>query len=363
MNPPLMIRSSQILGVHKAAVLFMQPRTRLMQFNLQALALDLQPSLTAPIRPCKLTSGISPTRLFQRSLKTVFLRFSSKPSRLTSTLHTPTMASPQTRTPSFFLVPDEKINYDSTVKLGNVIYRVNEPDLVLLDPSSIVPPIPLGVAPSEKELKKYKIAPTTTNSSKYGLFAKILDFFNFGANISHASDKDNSESYEIKSMKFSVFTPPRAFLEEIRKNQAVRDLLRNGAGSAFLITGVAVATGVKFKSLNTKGHNNEGSFGVHAHGVAVGPSAKKSKKMTLELNYTDDGPTILGFRVQKLQLKEGELSAEPYVDGAYFNDDNKDERFIDFNAGLDGDDEDDMEHEVVQDELTGEEYELYLPNE
>jgi len=37
--------------------------------------------------------------------------------------------------------------------------------------------------------------------------------------------------------------------------------------------------------------------------------------------------------------------------------------FVDFNAGLDEDDEDEMEHEAVQDELTGEEYELYLPNE
>ena len=219
--------------------------------------------------------------------------------------------------------------------------------------------------PSEKNLKNYKIAPTTTNSFKYGLFAKILDFFNFGANISHASDKDNSESYEIKSVKFSIFNPPRAFLEEIKKNQAVSDVLRNGAGSVYLVTGVAAASGVKFKSLNIKVQENEGNFGVHAHGVVVGPSAKKSKKMTLERSYTDDGPTVLGFSVWKLQLKEGDLSADPYVDGAYFNEDSEDQRFVDFNAGLDenDEDEDDMEHETVEDEITGERYELYFPNE
>jgi hypothetical protein len=83
--------------------------------------------------------------------------------------------------------------------------------------------------------------------------------------------------------------------------------------------------GVKFKSINTKEHENEGSFGVHAHSDAVGPSAKRSKKMTLELDYTDYGPTVLGFRVQKLQLKDGELSAELYVQGSYFGDDNEDE--------------------------------------
>jgi hypothetical protein len=69
-----------------------------------------------------------------------------------------------------------------------------------------------------------------------------------------------------------------------------------------------------------------------AHGVAASPSAKRSKKMTLELNYTDDGPTVLGFRVQKLRLKDGELNAVPHVDGAYFGDE-KVKRFVDFNAG------------------------------
>ncbi|KAL5325003.1 hypothetical protein ACEPPN_006125 [Leptodophora sp. 'Broadleaf-Isolate-01'] len=273
------------------------------------------------------------------------------------------MASPQTRKPSFFLVPDEKINYESLVELGNVIYRVTQPDLVLFSPASATPPLALGVEPSEKELKKYKIAPKTTNASKYGLFAKILDFFNFGANISHTGTKDNSESYEIKSMKFSVFTPLPAFLEALKMTPAVRDVLENGASQcAFLITGVAVASGVKFKSTNTKEQENEGSLGVHVHGVAVGPSVKRSKRMTLELNYTDDGPTVLGFRVQKLQLKDGALSAEPYEEGSYFNDDTEDTRYVDFNAGLDEYDEDGMGYEVVQDELTGEDYELYFPD-
>jgi hypothetical protein len=54
--------------------------------------------------------------------------------------------------------------------------------------------------------------------------------------------------------------------------------------------------------------------------------------MTLELNYTDDGPTVLGFRVQKLRLKDGDLNAVPHVDGAYFGDE-KVKRFVDFNAG------------------------------
>ena len=69
---------------------------------------------------------------------------------------------------------------------------------------------------------------------------------------------------------------------------------------------------------------------------------------------------MLGFRVQKLQLKNGELSAEPYVNGAYFGDENI-KRFVDFDAWLYENDEEEMQHETMLDGLTGEEYELYLP--
>ncbi|KAN0116673.1 hypothetical protein V8E51_002650 [Hyaloscypha variabilis] len=273
------------------------------------------------------------------------------------------MASRQTRSPSFFLVPDEKINYEPTVKLGNVIYRVTQPDRILFSPASATPQLALGVDPSEKELKEYKISPKASNSSKYGLFAKILDFFNFGANVSHTGSDDDSESYEIKSIKFSVFAPPSPFLAALAKQPLIKDVLENGAGHVFLITGVAVASGVKFKSSTAKGHENEGSFGVHFHGVEVGPSIKRSKKVKLEIGYTDDGPTVIGFRVQKLQLKDGALSGEHYKDGSYFGDDNEDTRYIDFNATLDEYDKDGMEKEAVRDEFFAEEYDLYLPNE
>jgi hypothetical protein len=273
------------------------------------------------------------------------------------------MASRQTRSPSFFLVPDEKINYEPTVKLGNVIYRVTQPDRILFSPTLATPPLALGVDPSEKELKKYKISPKASNSSEYGLFAKILDFFNFGANISHKGSEDDSESYEIKRIKFLVFAPPPPFFAALAKKPSIEDVLENGAGHVFLITGVAVASGVKFKSSTTRGNENGGSFGVHVHGLEVGPSVKRSKKMKLEISYTDDGPTVLGFRVQKLQLKDGALSAEPYEDGSYFGNDNEDARYIDFNATLDEYNKYGMENEAVRDELFAEEYDLYLPNE
>jgi hypothetical protein len=52
------------------------------------------------------------------------------------------------------------------------------PDLVLFRPDKATPPLPLGELAAPKTLKKYRIEKDDTKSSNYGLFAKILEFFN-----------------------------------------------------------------------------------------------------------------------------------------------------------------------------------------
>jgi hypothetical protein len=269
--------------------------------------------------------------------------------------------SPSTRnTPSFFLIPDEKINYESSLQLGNVIYSVTEPEALLFQPASASPPLSLGVEPSVKELQNYRIAKEVAKSSKYGLFTKILDLFGFGANISHNGTKASSESYEVKSMRVSTFVPPPAFLSSLGKNAVVNDVLRNSSERfAYLVTGVVVATGVEFISSTSKENENEGSIGISSSGLSVGPSGSRSRKHKLDVSYSDAGPVVLAFKVQKLQLKEdGGVSAKPYVTGAYFSDGPK-EYTIDFDADLDEDDITGMDSTAVLDETSGEECILY----
>ncbi|KAI0184382.1 hypothetical protein EV127DRAFT_486210 [Xylaria flabelliformis] len=274
-----------------------------------------------------------------------------------------------TAPPSFFLVPDEKIDYSPSVKLGNVLYRVSQPDVVLFDPEKAVPPLPLwddGAAPPPpKTLRNYNIEKGTTKSSKYGLFFKILDFFGLGANISRTSGADVSERYEIKSMAISVFTPPPAFLAGLRVQKSIIDVIMNGSDKcAFLITGVVEASGVVFKSVDVRDRENEASLGVDAGGVSVGPMGKRSRKRTLKIDWEDEGPTVLAFKVQKLQIQDSELTTAEETEGAYFRTDNEaKDTALEFDADLDEYDVDGMEPELVHDEFTGQDYSVYFPNE
>lgn len=270
--------------------------------------------------------------------------------------------------PSYFLVPDEKTDYSSTVQLGNVLYRVTEPGLVLLSPAGADPPLNLDGHHGQKTLDGFNFSNSAQKSHKYGLFAKILDFFGFGVNVSHAGATEDSASYETDTMTLSYFDPSRQFLEALGSQPAVRDVLQNTPEQCvFLITGVAVATGVRFESTGARETEDEASVGVSAGGgVALGPSGRRSKRMVLKRSWKDKGPTVLGFAVQKVELKNDNkdgVTAERFTSGAYFgNDRDETASVVEFNADVTRLDVDGMKELAVTNEVTGEDCVLYLPD-
>lgn len=271
------------------------------------------------------------------------------------------MARSQKSAPSYFIVPDEKINYDEFVQLGNVLYSVTEPDNVISKPRLTDVPHPLGSEISAPRiLRDYTIKPTVEKGSKIGFFAKVLELLGIGVNVSRTNAATTSESYTIKSMDISTFKPSKEFLAAVKADKDVDDVLRNSQEQcAFLIIGVVVATGVQFSLLNTNENEKEGSLGVSSHGVSVGPSGSKRKKKVLEISYTDEGPVTLAYKVQKLQLKEdGTIGAEPHVEGAYFGHDGT-KYVVDEDANLDNSDIEGLQGTVVVDEISNEEYNLY----
>ena len=271
------------------------------------------------------------------------------------------MSRSSKKIPSYFIVPDEKINYGEFIQLGNILYSVSEPDNLVAKPRLADGPHPLGVEIlPPKKLNDYCIKRETEKASRVGFFAKILELLGFGAGISRKSATASTESYTVKTMDISTFRPPAVFLEAVKKDQNVNDVLRNTQERyVFLITGVVVATGVEFNTYDSKERNSEGSIGINGHVVTLGPSGSKSRKTVLDISYADAGPVTLAFRVQKLQLREdGSMSSEPHVDGAYFGNDEK-KYVVDVDADLDDFDVEGMEVIPVIHEISGEEYNLY----
>lgn len=276
--------------------------------------------------------------------------------------------SPSTKDPpSFFIVPSENRNYKSSIKLGNVIYQIKQPHLVLFHPDKAAPTaLVVSDIAEPKTLENYRIEKSDNKKTKVGLFAKILGYFSIGADVSHESGTDASETYDIKSMTIELLDPTPDFLAGLKAQKSIMDILKDGKDPcAFLITGVVTASGVVFKSTDVKDGANEASLGANVHGAPLGFMGKRSKKRTLKIDWEDPGPTVLAFRVQKLQLKDGELMATEDTDGAaYFGDDDEPREYeVEFDAKLDRRDVAGLEPEAGEDQLAGGEFKLYLADE
>ncbi|KAK4154757.1 hypothetical protein C8A00DRAFT_32425 [Chaetomidium leptoderma] len=271
--------------------------------------------------------------------------------------------------PSFFIVPSEKRNYKSSIKLGNVIYQIQKPHLVLFDPDQAKPaPLAVSATAEPKTLENYRIEKGNTKQTKVGLFAKLLAFFNLGADVSHQSGTDASEAYTIKRMTIAQLDPTAEFFAGLKDQRSIMDILKDGRDPhAFLITGVVTASGVVFQSADVRDGANEASLGLSVQGAApLGFMGKRSKKRTLKVDWEDPGPTVLAFSVQKLLLKDdGELGGVPETDGAYFGDDDDEPRQYDveFDAKLTRRDVAGLVAEVGKDRLVDGEFRLYLPDE
>jgi hypothetical protein len=165
-------------------------------------------------------------------------------------------------------------------------------------------------------------------------------------------------------MTFRTFSPPKSFLKKLEEQKEVIDYFKNGAdASAFLITGIVIAEGIVFKYADTKKINKEATVGIKIPQVAeVGPTAKTGDTTGEKVDYEDKGPTLLAFRVQKLKMDDGKLTATPETDLAYFGGEEEGPGFeVNFDASLEERDVKGLTAEDGVDELFGGECSLYLP--
>jgi hypothetical protein len=81
----------------------------------------------------------------------------------------------------------------------------------------------------------------------------------------------------------------------------------------------------------------------------------------LEVSYTDAGPVVLAYRVQKLaMLESGKMKATAHTEGAYFGADGEGELMMESDVELDEVDTEDFERVDGVEEVDGVEYALWV---
>ncbi|KAF2108288.1 hypothetical protein BDV96DRAFT_262674 [Lophiotrema nucula] len=264
---------------------------------------------------------------------------------------------------TYFVVPDEQIEYAPFLKLGNVLFRPIEPDNVLLEPAFESPPITLDAEPHVLTIEDYCIASSRGTDNDFHImqlypimvnnlsfFANTLSFLGLGSNIPPPKTQIANRSGKVKSLQLSWFTPSKAFLEAIRNDADVNDILRNTQERCvFVVTGLVSATGV---SIGPSSPDSKANLGpnIQAQRVEGGPVAMNPRKNTLRISAEEREECVLAFKLQKLQLLvNGKVNADIYTEGAYFGQEAR-KVSVDFDADLDEFDIDGMDLVTVTDE-------------
>jgi hypothetical protein len=229
---------------------------------------------------------------------------------------------------TYFLVPGWKDeDFADEVGLGNIILDHRAPHVSISTLGAHDPVLALDKAAKTKEVTNFERVIGDEKKRKIGLFAKVLELISVGLNLSHTKSGADSEKYAVDKMTLKTFRPTEEFLKAVVQPDIVQRHLTEGeTKSVFLITGTAVAEGVTYTSKISKEKEIDGSLGLGAHGANVGPSGNDWKKQTLERKETHPGPSLLAFRVQKIQLgANSEAEASPY-DGDFYTGDEEGEQ-------------------------------------
>ncbi|KAI3336956.1 hypothetical protein HD806DRAFT_23471 [Xylariaceae sp. AK1471] len=219
--------------------------------------------------------------------------------------------------PTYIPLPDWKEQYK--VNLGDLIYALDRPEKALLRLHDSDMALDEAANPV-KLLGPVRKCFGDGKSTKYGIFAKVLEVLSFGLNASYTSSNNDTETYNVGKVKVSTFNPSVEFLDKLVKVEKVDKHLKNSESRrAFLVTGILTGTDIVYAAKSTQDQNQEGDIGLNVQGVAFGPSGKLAKKKFVETDYTDPGPSPFALRVLKIHLgPDDQVLAGEFREGAKF---------------------------------------------
>lgn len=165
---------------------------------------------------------------------------------------------------SFFIVPNQSIDYTEFLQLGNVLYNPTEPDNVLAQPRLAEGQHPLG--------------------------SEVNQIVHFA--VGH-------ESSAPSVLEISTFKPTSEFLNAVKADADVNDvLLHSQERRVFLITGVAVTTGFISSSPGIDADEEASDAGIRNQTSPSKIIDSGEKNIISGKSHDQHGPVM--YKVQKL---------------------------------------------------------------
>jgi hypothetical protein len=221
---------------------------------------------------------------------------------------------------TYFLAPGWDLPVGS-VQLGSVILDPSRPQRAFN--AAHPPKIESTIHTSYKT--NFTETVDRSKKRKIGLWAKFLEIFGLGSELSVQYDRGQVDKYSFKRMKTEWFLPSKDFMEKCVQTPEVVTFLEQTdyRKPVFMITGLKTIEGASVTTVRSKGRKLHGKLGFDgtsaAVPVSVGPEGEYVTNESETATFTNSSPIVFAFQLSRIVCKENEdLVQKEYTKGALF---------------------------------------------
>ncbi|KAF4616193.1 hypothetical protein G7Y89_g15213 [Cudoniella acicularis] len=259
---------------------------------------------------------------------------------------------------TYFLVASHDTPPSGPIALGSIITSPRTPD-VSLNSASIAQSLPIN----ETSILDWSHMMSSSYKGKVGIWAKFLQSFGFGGDVSVEWDNSESAVYRFDQLITRTITPDITYTRSAFEQPTVQEHIRHSRfrANVYMIIGVKIARGadIAISKIRSKGMSlNIGVDLTPITGVPLqlGPDVHSTTKEKAQTSFQQPNDFVFAYRLKEIVYKKKVVvSQKDHLKGDLMG--------IGKGRQLDDEEEDDSKGEieilgVKNEDLTAEEWEF-----
>lgn len=221
---------------------------------------------------------------------------------------------------TYFIVPSYDTPASGPITLGSIIASPRFPEVYLNgNTSSSIQKLPIN----ETSVVDWSHMISNSQQTKVGIWAKFLQSFGVGGDMSVEWDKSETASYRFDKLITRTILPDADHIRTAFEDPKVQEYIKNSRfrGNVYMIVGLKIACGaeIAISKMRAKGINlNLGVDMMPFNGVPlqVGPELGLTNKKAAETSFRQPTDFVFAYRLREIVYKKkAVVSQKDYLKG------------------------------------------------
>jgi len=212
---------------------------------------------------------------------------------------------------TYILAPNFDIPADgpNALKLGHIISDPMTPNIAL-NKSQVVP-FPKDLIPSSTKKSGWTGTISQLRAKKFGLWARFLEIFGLGGEVSVHSNSGNENYFTLDSLETTFIDPGEEYVKQSMSAEGVQRFIKASRYNkpVYMITGLKIANGASAIGSETVVRGGQAKFGFDGTSsgvpVSVGSEAEISSTKINTVSFDGASPFPFAIRLRQISYDKG----------------------------------------------------------